>query len=86
MNNAGIPSNFCIVCWRGEVALSPLVQKNEKSSLYNQMVSAGKNLGKEIFNNRSALKLAFGDTINCTRVQFTLLPHIINVNFLSTEG
>ncbi len=50
MNDAGIPSNFCIVCWRGDVALSPLVQKNEKSSLYNQIVSAGKNLGKEILD------------------------------------
>ena len=50
MNDAGIPSNFCIVCWRGEVALSPLVQKNERSSLYNQIVSAGKNLGKEILD------------------------------------
>ena len=50
MNKAGIPSNFSIVCWRGDVALSPLVQKNEKASLYNQIVSAGKALGKEILD------------------------------------
>ena len=50
MVDAGIPKNFAIVCWRGEVALSPLVQKNEKASLYNQIVAAGKALGKEILD------------------------------------
>jgi tRNA (cytosine34-C5)-methyltransferase len=42
---AGLPKDFPIVCWKGEVALSPLVHKHDRGSLYNVVKTAAQELG-----------------------------------------